>query len=133
MKTLFVFGTRPEAIKLCPVVLYMKSRPAEFDVRVAVTAQHRQMLDQVLEVFRVVPDYDLDSMTPGQTLASSTARILAALEPVMADAKPDMVFVQGDTTTTFCGALAAFTPGFPPATLKRGCVPEISPSRSPKK
>jgi UDP-N-acetylglucosamine 2-epimerase (non-hydrolysing) len=120
LKTLFVFGTRPEAIKLCPVVLYMKSRPAEFDVRVAVTAQHRQMLDQVLEVFRVVPDYDLNSMTPGQTLTSSTARILAALEPVMADAKPDMVFVQGDTTTTFCGALAAFYARIPVGHIEAG-------------
>ncbi len=120
VKTLFVFGTRPEAIKLCPVVLHMKSRPAEFDVRVAVTAQHRQMLDQVLEVFRVVPDYDLNSMTPGQTLASSTARILAALEPVMVDAKPDIVFVQGDTTTTLCGALAAFYSGIPVGHIEAG-------------
>ncbi len=120
MKTLFVFGTRPEAIKLCPVVLYMKSRPAEFDVRVAVTAQHRQMLDQVLEVFRVVPDYDLNSMTPGQTLAASTARILAALEPVMADAKPDIVYVQGDTTTTLCGALAAFYSRIPVGHIEAG-------------
>jgi UDP-N-acetylglucosamine 2-epimerase (non-hydrolysing) len=120
VKTLFVFGTRPEAIKLCPVVLHMKSRPAEFEVRVAVTAQHRQMLDQVLEVFRVAPDYDLNSMTPGQTLASSTARILAALEPVMADAKPDIVFVQGDTTTTFCGALAAFYSRIPVGHIEAG-------------
>ncbi len=120
MKTLFVFGTRPEAIKLCPVVLYMKSRPAEFDVRVAVTAQHRQMLDQVLEVFRVVPDYDLNSMTPGQTLAASTARILAALEPVMDDAKPDIVYVQGDTTTTLCGALAAFYSRIPVGHIEAG-------------
>ena len=120
VKTLFVFGTRPEAIKLCPVVLHMKSRPAEFDVRVAVTAQHRQMLDQVLEVFRVTPDYDLNSMTPGQTLASSTARILAALEPVMADAKPDIVYVQGDTTTTFCGALAAFYSRIPVGHIEAG-------------
>jgi UDP-N-acetylglucosamine 2-epimerase (non-hydrolysing) len=120
LKTLFVFGTRPEAIKLCPVVLYMKSRPTEFDVRVAVTAQHRQMLDQVLEVFRVVPDYDLNSMTPGQTLSSSTARILAALEPVMADAKPDIVYVQGDTTTTLCGALAAFYARIPVGHIEAG-------------
>jgi UDP-N-acetylglucosamine 2-epimerase (non-hydrolysing) len=120
VKTLFVFGTRPEAIKLCPVVLHMKSRPAEFDVRVAVTAQHRQMLDQVLEVFRVTPDYDLNSMTPGQTLASSTARILAALEPVMADAKPDIVYVQGDTTTTLCGALAAFYSRIPVGHIEAG-------------
>jgi UDP-N-acetylglucosamine 2-epimerase (non-hydrolysing) len=120
LKTLFVFGTRPEAIKLCPVVLHMKSRPAEFDVRVAVTAQHREMLDQVLEVFRVAPDYDLNSMTPGQTLACSTARILAALEPVMADAKPDIVYVQGDTTTTLCGALAAFYAGIPVGHVEAG-------------
>ena len=120
MKTLFVFGTRPEAIKLCPVVLYMKSRPAEFDVRVAVSAQHRQMLDQVLEVFRVTPDYDLNAMTPGQTLASLTARVLAALEPVMADAKPDIVYVQGDTTTTFCGALAAFYARIPVGHIEAG-------------
>jgi len=120
VKALFVFGTRPEAIKLCPVVLHMKSRPAEFDVRVAVTGQHRQMLDQVLDVFRVEPDYDLNSMTPGQTLASSTARILAALEPVMADAKPDIVYVQGDTTTTLCGALAAFYSGIPVGHIEAG-------------
>jgi len=120
VKTLFVFGTRPEAIKLCPVVLYMKSRPAEFDVRVAVSAQHRQMLDQVLEVFRVTPDYDLNAMTPGQTLASLTARVLAALEPVMADAKPDIVYVQGDTTTTFCGALAAFYARIPVGHIEAG-------------
>jgi UDP-N-acetylglucosamine 2-epimerase (non-hydrolysing) len=120
VKTLFVFGTRPEAIKLCPVILYMRSRPAQFDVRVAVTAQHRQMLDQVLDVFRVVPDYDLNSMTPGQTLASSTARILAALEPVIADAKPDIVYVQGDTTTTLCGALAAFYARVPVGHIEAG-------------
>ncbi len=120
MKTLFVFGTRPEAIKLCPVVLHMKSRPAEFDVRVAVTAQHRRMLDQVLEVFRVTPDYDLDSMTQGQTLASSAARILAALEPVMIEAKPDLVYVQGDTTTTLCGALAAFYARIPVGHVEAG-------------
>ena len=91
------------------------------------------MLDQVLDVFRVVPDYDLNSMTPGQTLASSAARILAALEPVMADAKPDIVFVQGDTTTTLCGALARFTRAFRSATSKPDCAPEIWRSRFPKK
>jgi UDP-N-acetylglucosamine 2-epimerase (non-hydrolysing) len=120
VKPLFVFGTRPEAIKLCPVVLHMKSRPAEFDVRVAVTAQHRQMLDQVLEVFRITPDYDLNSMTPGQTLSSSAARILAALEAVIQDAKPDIVFVQGDTTTTLCGALAAFYARVPVGHIEAG-------------
>lgn len=120
IKVLFVFGTRPEAIKLCPIVLHMKGRPDDFDVRVAVTAQHRQMLDQVLGAFAVTPDYDLDSMMPGQTLAASTARILAALEPVLADARPDIVYVQGDTTTTFCGALAAFYARIPVGHVEAG-------------
>ncbi len=120
IKVLFVFGTRPEAIKLCPIVLHMKGRPADFDVRVAVTAQHRQMLDQVLAAFSVTPDYDLDSMTPGQTLAASTSRILAALEPVLLDARPEMVYVQGDTTTTLCGALAAFYARIPVGHVEAG-------------
>ncbi len=120
VKVLFVFGTRPEAIKLCPIVLHMKGRPDDFDVRVAVTAQHRQMLDQVLAAFAVTPDYDLDSMTPGQTLAASTSRILAALEPVLLDARPDIVYVQGDTTTTLCGALAAFYAGIPVGHVEAG-------------
>ncbi len=120
VKALFVFGTRPEAIKLCPVVLHMKSRPDEFDARVAVTAQHRQMLDQVLGAFGVTPDYDLNSMTPGQTLSASAARILATLEPVYADAKPDIVYVQGDTTTTLCGALAAFYARIPIGHVEAG-------------
>ena len=120
VKTLFVFGTRPEAIKLCPVVVHMKSRPEDFDVRVAVTAQHREMLDQVLEAFGITPDYDLNLMTPGQTLTSSASRILAALEPVYGDAKPAIVFVQGDTTTTFCGALAAFYARIPAGHVEAG-------------
>ncbi|MEO8126365.1 MAG: UDP-N-acetylglucosamine 2-epimerase (non-hydrolyzing) [Bryobacteraceae bacterium] len=107
-RLLFIFGTRPEAIKLCPVVLYMRKHAPEFDVRVCVTAQHRGLLDQVLEAFDVRPDIDLDVMLPGQTLFQSTSRILAGLEPVLTDQQPGMVFVQGDTTTTFCGALAAF-------------------------
>src|ERR1035441_10530585 len=97
---LFVFGTRPEAIKLCPVLLHMRQRVAEFSVKACVTAQHRGMLDQVLAVFHVKPDYDLDVMQPGQTLAQSTARILSQLEPILAFERPDMVLVQGDTTTT---------------------------------
>ncbi len=107
-KILFVFGTRPEAIKLCPVLLHMRQRTEAFDVRVCVTAQHRELLDQVLDVFQVKPDHDLDLMLPGQTLFQSTSRILAGLEPVFDAERPDMVLVQGDTTTTFCGALAAF-------------------------
>src|SRR3954465_13840544 len=104
----FVFGTRPEAIKLCPVVLSFREHAPEFDVKVCVTAQHRGLLDQVLEVFGVTPEYDLDLMLPGQTLFQSTSRILAGLEPVMNELQPEMVYVQGDTTTTLCGAMAAF-------------------------
>ena len=108
VKVLLVFGTRPEAIKLCPVVLHMRSRASEFETRVCVTGQHRGMLDQVLAAFDVRPDYDLDLMLPGQTLYQSTSRILAALEPVLKAEQPGIVLVQGDTTTTLCGALAAF-------------------------
>jgi UDP-N-acetylglucosamine 2-epimerase (non-hydrolysing) len=107
-KILFIFGTRPEAIKLCPVIHWMRRRPAQFTVRVCITAQHRDMLDQVLDLFDVAPDYDLDVMQPGQSLYQSTSRILAALEPVLAAEKPDLVLVQGDTTSTLCGGLAAF-------------------------
>jgi UDP-N-acetylglucosamine 2-epimerase (non-hydrolysing) len=120
IKVLFIFGTRPEAIKLCPVIRHMKSRPDDFDVRVCVTAQHREMLDQVLNAFEVTPDRDLDIMRPGQTLYQSTSRIIAALEPVLAEEKPDIVFVQGDTITTFCGALAAFYAKIPVGHVEAG-------------
>src|SRR5580698_1623015 len=105
---LLILGTRPEAIKLAPLILHLKSRPAEFQTIVCVTAQHRGMLDQVLGIFRIEPDYDLDLMLPGQTLFQSTSRILAGLETVFDAVNPDIAIVQGDTTTTFCGALAAF-------------------------
>jgi UDP-N-acetylglucosamine 2-epimerase (non-hydrolysing) len=98
----------------------MQARPEEFSVRVAVTAQHRQMLDQVLGIFRVVPDYDLNLMVPGQTLAASSARILAALEPVYRECRPDIAYVQGDTTTTLCGALAAFYARIPVGHIEAG-------------
>ena len=120
VKVLFVFGTRPEAIKLCPVVRHMQSRATEFSARVCVTAQHRGLLDQVLEIFGVKPDHDLDIMQPGQTLSQSTARIIAALEPVMQREKPDMVLVQGDTTSTFCGALSAFYHHVPVGHIEAG-------------
>ncbi len=107
-RILFIFGTRPEAIKLCPVVLHMRRHAEEFDARVCVTAQHRQMLDQVLAAFDLTADHDLDVMLPAQTLFQSTARILAGLEQVFDAESPDMVLVQGDTTTTLCGALAGF-------------------------
>jgi UDP-N-acetylglucosamine 2-epimerase (non-hydrolysing) len=120
IKVLFIFGTRPEAIKLCPVIRHMKSRPDDFDARVCVTAQHREMLDQVLNVFDVTPDRDLDIMRPGQTLCQSTSCIVAALEPVLAKEKPSIVLVQGDTTTTFSGALAAFYAKIPVGHVEAG-------------
>lgn len=120
LKTLFVFGTRPEAIKHCPIVLHMKARPRDFSVCVAVTAQHRQMLDQVLSAFQVTPDFDLNLMTPNQTLTASSSRMLAALEPVMAEVRPDIVYVQGDTTTTLCGAMAAFYARIPVGHVEAG-------------
>ena len=120
VKALFVFGTRPEAIKLCPLILHLRDRRDSFDVRTVVTAQHRQMLDQVLTAFRVTPDYDLNLMTPGQTLASASSRMLAGLEPVYGEVRPDIVFVQGDTTTTLCGALAAFYSRIPIGHVEAG-------------
>ena len=119
-KILLIFGTRPEAIKLCPVIRGLREHPHKFDVKVCVTAQHREMLDQVLEAFDIKPDHDLDLMLPGQTLFQSTSRILAALEPVLSAERPDMVLVQGDTTTTLCGALAAFYARIPVAHVEAG-------------
>jgi UDP-N-acetylglucosamine 2-epimerase (non-hydrolysing) len=119
IRTLFVFGTRPEAIKLCPVVNRLRSRP-EFEVSVCVTAQHRGLLDQVLAAFEVVPDFDLDLMLPDQTLAQSTSRIVAGLDPVLRSVAPDMLLVQGDTTTTFCGALAGFYQKLPVGHVEAG-------------
>ncbi len=120
MKALFIFGTRPEAVKLCPVILHLASRPESFEVRVCVTAQHRSMLDQVLSAFEVKPDYDLDLMRPGQTLTGLSGRVLSALERVLDADKPDVVIVQGDTTTTLCGALAAFYARIPVAHVEAG-------------
>ena len=121
LKVLLVFGTRPEAIKLCPIVHYMREHGAgEFDPRVCVTGQHRHLLDQVLEAFQVRPDHDLNLMQPAQTLAQSTSRILAGLEPVLLAEKPDIVLVQGDTTTTLAGALGAFYQRIPVGHVEAG-------------
>ncbi|WP_313220658.1 non-hydrolyzing UDP-N-acetylglucosamine 2-epimerase [Pseudoxanthomonas mexicana] len=106
-KVMVVFGTRPEAIKMAPLVASLKASP-DVETIVAVTAQHRQMLDQVLELFGIVPDEDLDVMQPGQTLAGLTAKILAGMTDVIAKHAPDIVLVHGDTTTTFATSLAAF-------------------------
>ena len=107
IKVMTVFGTRPEAIKMAPLVKELKSRES-IECIVCVTAQHRQMLDQVLEVFDITPDYDLDIMQQGQTLSDITSRALKGLEEVILKEKPNIVLVHGDTTTTFAGALAAF-------------------------
>jgi UDP-N-acetylglucosamine 2-epimerase (non-hydrolysing) len=117
---LFIFGTRPEAIKLCPLLLKLRSFPALYAPKVCVTGQHRGMLDQVLAAFAVTPDYDLNVMTPGQTLFQSTARMIQALELPFAESNPDLAVVQGDTTTTLCGALAAFYSGVPVAHVEAG-------------
>jgi len=117
---LFIFGTRPEAIKLAPLVLLLKRFKDRYLVKVCVTAQHRGMLDQVLGAFDIAPDYDLDLMTPGQTLFQSASRTIGALERIFAEAAPHLAVVQGDTTTTFCGALAAFYARVPVAHVEAG-------------
>ena len=107
IKVMSVFGTRPEAIKMAPLVKELEKRE-EIESIVAVTAQHREMLDQVLETFDIKPDFDLNIMKQGQTLTDVTTRALQGLEGVIKECKPDIVLVHGDTTTTFAGALAAF-------------------------
>ncbi|STY78336.1 UDP-N-acetylglucosamine 2-epimerase [Macrococcoides caseolyticum] len=106
-KIMTIFGTRPEAIKMAPLVLALKNDP-ELEPIVVVTAQHREMLDQVLEIFGITPDYDLNIMKAGQTLSEVTSRVILGLEEVIKEARPDMILVHGDTTTTFAGSLAAF-------------------------
>lgn len=107
-RILIVFGTRPEAIKMAPVVNILKN---DFEVTVCVTAQHREMLDQVLEVFAIKPDLDLDIMQPGQDLFDITSKILLAMKNIISEKKPDLILVHGDTTTAMTGALAAFYSG----------------------
>ena len=107
LRIMSVFGTRPEAIKMCPLVKELASRP-EIESLCCVTAQHRQMLDSVLDIFRLVPDFDLNIMEPRQTLSTITSKCLLGMEGVLEEAKPDLVLVHGDTSTTFAGALAAF-------------------------
>ncbi len=107
LRVLLVFGTRPEAIKMAPLVHALRGEPA-IDSFVCVTGQHRQMLDQVLELFNIVPDYDLNLMRPGQDLTSLTREVLAGLKPVFDEVHPDIVLVHGDTTTTFAASLASF-------------------------
>ncbi len=119
-KILTVIGTRPEAIKLCPLVLELKSRPDQFESIVCLTGQHREMLDQVMETFGIKAEFDLNIMSPGQSLAQVTARATTGLDEVIGQAKPDVVIVQGDTTTAFCGALAGFYHQVPVAHVEAG-------------
>ncbi len=120
LKVMTVFGTRPEAIKMCPLVLEMRKHPDEIEPLVAVTAQHREMLDQVLHLFGITPDYDLNIMSAGQTLYDVTEKALRGLQKVLEEAKPDLVLVHGDTTTTFAGALAAFYAQIPVGHVEAG-------------
>lgn len=108
IKVMTVFGTRPEAIKMAPIVLELQKHPDTIVPVVAVTAQHREMLDQVLNLFHIKPDHDLNIMAAGQTLFDITTRAMMGLDKVLTEEKPDIVFVHGDTTTTFAGALAAY-------------------------
>ncbi|HDK7378620.1 TPA: UDP-N-acetylglucosamine 2-epimerase (non-hydrolyzing) [Cronobacter sakazakii] len=119
MRVLTVFGTRPEAIKMAPLVHALAQDPA-FDTRVCVTAQHRQMLDQVLHLFSIVPDYDLNIMKPGQGLTEITCRILEGLKPILTEFRPDVVLVHGDTTTTIATSLAAFYQRIPVGHVEAG-------------
>jgi UDP-N-acetylglucosamine 2-epimerase (non-hydrolysing) len=108
IKVMSIFGSRPEAIKMAPLVLELRKHPDMFEPLVCVTAQHREMLDQVLDFFRIVPHYDLDVMQPNQTLNEISIRVLTGLEPVLRHERPDLVLVHGDTITTFLASFAAF-------------------------
>jgi len=119
VKVLTVFGTRPEAIKMAPLVHALAKDPY-FEAKVCVTAQHREMLDQVLNLFSIVPDYDLDIMQPGQGLTEITCRILEGLKPILESFKPDVVLVHGDTTTTIAASLAAFYQRIPVGHVEAG-------------
>lgn len=118
-KVLLIFGTRPEAIKMAPVVKALQAEPS-IDARVCVTAQHREMLDQVLSLFGIVPDYDLDLMKPGQGLSEITSGVLEGLKEVLSDASPDLVLVHGDTTTTLAASLAAYYERVPVGHVEAG-------------
>src|SRR6185436_12217198 len=107
MKVLSVFGTRPEAVKMAPIVRLLQQTPG-VESQVCVTGQHRQMLDQVLELFQIKPDFDLDLMQPNQTLGALTARLFEKLTQLVAEVKPDWIVAQGDTTTVFVAGMVAF-------------------------
>lgn len=117
---MLVFGTRPEAIKMCPLVKEFQKRPDEFETIVCVTGQHREMLDQVLQIFNVKPNFDLNIMKQGQDLTDVTARVLTGLRDVFKECRPDVVLVHGDTTTSMAGALAAFYAQIPVGHVEAG-------------
>lgn len=117
---MLVFGTRPEAIKMAPLVQEFRKHPDQYETLVCVTGQHREMLDQVLNIFGIVPDYDLNIMKPGQDLYDVTARILAGMRDVLSEAKPEIVLVHGDTTTSMAVALAAFYRQIPVGHVEAG-------------
>lgn len=119
-KILLVFGTRPEAIKMAPLVKALQKDTEHFETRVCVTAQHRQMLDQVLEVFGITPEYDLNIMAPNQDLYDITAKVLLGLRKVLKDFRPDTVLVHGDTTTSMAASLAAFYMQIPVGHVEAG-------------
>ena len=119
VRVMTIFGTRPEAIKMAPLALELARRP-EFEARCCVTAQHREMLDSVLDIFQITPDYDLDIMEPRQTLSTITSKCLTGMDGVLEQAKPDLVLVHGDTSTTFAGALAAFYHKIPVGHVEAG-------------
>lgn len=120
MKVLIVFGTRPEAIKMAPLVKELQKYPEEFELKMCVTAQHRQMLDQVLELFEVQADYDLNIMKSGQDLYDITSNVLNGIKPVLQSERPDIVLVHGDTTTTFAASLASFYEKIPVGHIEAG-------------
>ncbi len=119
-KILIVFGTRPEAIKMAPVVYELKKYPDEFDLKVCVTGQHREMLDQVLTIFNIIPDFDLNIMKPNQDLFDITANVLLAMKSVLEETLPGIVLVHGDTTTTLIASLAAFYKNIPVGHVEAG-------------
>ena len=119
-RVMLVFGTRPEAIKMCPLVKEFQKHPSDFQTIVCVTGQHREMLDQVLNIFNVKPDYDLNIMKQGQDLTDITSRVLTGMRDIFKEIKPDVVLVHGDTTTSTAAALAAFYQQIPVGHVEAG-------------
>ncbi|BDZ30474.1 UDP-N-acetylglucosamine 2-epimerase (non-hydrolyzing) [Lactiplantibacillus sp. WILCCON 0030] len=120
LKVMTIFGTRPEAIKMAPIVLQLQQQTDKFVPITVVTAQHREMLDQVLTIFKIKPDYDLNIMRPNQTLAGITSRVLTKLDAIMTEVQPDIVLVHGDTTTTFAASVSAFYHQIPVGHVEAG-------------